>query len=306
MPILQKALRFPNMFVNVVDHEPVEMGITPSVLEHRILFDVQTAADIYWSSRKDDYEYKALGPLRLPYPSIWMEWEIPSAESILIHGKPVDDFPVAGLRCAAHLSEQQLLKDAKDPFRDTSSYNNPNTFDVMTYLEHVNGQIMVWPIAERMTSDAAGNHLARNLVNPLLYPEDSVYQLEKAMGSFNMPAFIALGLINCKNVTTQESGSIAIRRTPKQKRQKQPPFKVRYNTIVLPGGGSTAEGELGDRRHRTNSLHSVRGHFKTFTAEKPLLGQHIGTYWWGWQVRGNAEKGMVVSDYSLEGAKSNA
>lgn len=33
-----------------------------------------------------------------------------------------------------------------------------------------------------------------------------------------------------------------------------------------------------------------------------LMGRHVGTYWWGWQIRGNAEKGMVVSDYSLENA----
>jgi hypothetical protein len=26
---------------------------------------------------------------------------------------------------------------------------------------------------------------------------------------------------------------------------------------------------------------TVDGHFKTFTAEAPLFGKHVGTYWWG-------------------------
>lgn len=47
------------------------------------------------------------------------------------------------------------------------------------------------------------------------------------------------------------------------------------------------------------ALHRVRGHFKTFTADRPLLGQHVGTYWWGWQIRGKAENGINVSDYRL-------
>ena len=75
---------------------------------------------------------------------------------------------------------------------------------------------------------------------------------------------------------------------------------VSYHTIVLPSvrpsGGSAdpAQGTLAEQ-----PLHKVRGHFKTYTAEAPLLGRHTGTYWWGHQVRGSREHGEVVSDYRL-------
>jgi hypothetical protein len=45
----------------------------------------------------------------------------------------------------------------------------------------------------------------------------------------------------------------------------------------------------------------VRGHFKTFTAEKPLMGRAVGTYSWGWQLRGDPKRGIVISDYQFDG-----
>ena len=79
--------------------------------------------------------------------------------------------------------------------------------------------------------------------------------------------------------------------------------EIRYNTIILPGGGTESDGKGG---HRATALHRVRGHFKTFTKDRPLLGKHVGTYWWGWQVRGSAKHGTVVSDYELRGEDQHA
>ena len=43
----------------------------------------------------------------------------------------------------------------------------------------------------------------------------------------------------------------------------------------------------------------LRGHFKTFTEDAPLFGKVVGTFWWGWQVRGTAKNGVIVSDYKI-------
>jgi hypothetical protein len=55
-------------------------------------------------------------------------------------------------------------------------------------------------------------------------------------------------------------------------------------------------GVLSDLRR---ALHICRGHFKTFTPDAPLLGRHIGTYWWEPQVRGLKESGTVLKDYRV-------
>jgi len=42
-----------------------------------------------------------------------------------------------------------------------------------------------------------------------------------------------------------------------------------------------------------------RGHFKTYTKDKPLFGKLVGKYWFKPHARGNKKKGVVVKDYSL-------
>lgn len=102
--------------------------------------------------------------------------------------------------------------------------------------------------------------------------------------------------MNCKNVTVTDGGKVHIPRTTSEKRRRPP--DVRYRTIVLPGttGGNRGKGAL---TREELALHKVRGHFKTFTPERPLMGKHVGTYWWGWQVRGAAEHGVNVNDYRV-------
>lgn len=43
----------------------------------------------------------------------------------------------------------------------------------------------------------------------------------------------------------------------------------------------------------------ARGRFKTFTEDAPLLGKHMGTYWWGWQVRGQEGSGVMEKTYTF-------
>lgn len=108
------------------------------------------------------------------------------------------------------------------------------------------------------------------------------------------PAVLAVGLMNCKNVHTEErsTGNVFNRK----KRKRSP--KLDYHVIVLPapaGGGEDAGGHWDVQRHK------VRGHFKTYTADKPLMGRHVGTYWFAWHLRGDAERGRIIADYKLKG-----
>lgn len=47
------------------------------------------------------------------------------------------------------------------------------------------------------------------------------------------------------------------------------------------------------------ALHRCRGHFKTYTEEKPLLGRAVGTYFWDEHIRGTASKGEIQKDYNV-------
>lgn len=52
--------------------------------------------------------------------------------------------------------------------------------------------------------------------------------------------------------------------------------------------------------------HICRGHFKTYTEEKPLFGSITGTYWWANQVRGSKERGEVKKRYQVSPKQRDA
>lgn len=107
-----------------------------------------------------------------------------------------------------------------------------------------------------------------------------------------------LKIMSCKNIETeivQPSGKL---NKSRQKKGKKPFLSYKVLTIKAPGqrrAGSVPTGTGTAQR-----VHLCRGHFKTFTAEKPLLGKHTGTYWWQPMVRGKNKKGTVVKDYNVK------
>ncbi|AIM50387.1 hypothetical protein PBI_OMNICRON_54 [Mycobacterium phage Omnicron] len=272
---------------------PGNLGFNAKVLEGVTFFDVQEAADIYWSGRKDIYnKSNDIGVLSLPFDSVWLEWEIPN--DAIIDGNPAHD--LSGLRFAAFLSRWKYARTHSE-----SPMVPGMGWDCVLLAEGRDGSIFVPPIVQRVNVNDDGRYVDDNYVYGPDINTAVAHKHSKLMGMCVLPAWLALGLINCRNVTTSESGQIGIKRSGREKRHKMPARTIRYQTIVLPGGGSVPDGTSGARRSRASALHRVRGHFKTYTKEKPLMGRHVGTYWWGWQVRGSSESGVVVSDYRLKG-----
>lgn len=50
----------------------------------------------------------------------------------------------------------------------------------------------------------------------------------------------------------------------------------------------------------STAIHWVRGHFKQYTAERPLFGRFTGLYWWQPHLAGKAKDRVVVKDYRIE------
>jgi hypothetical protein len=71
-----------------------------------------------------------------------------------------------------------------------------------------------------------------------------------------------------------------------------------YHTIVLPGASGSGGNGDGQGAGMTR-LHTVRGHFATYTPEAPLFGKLTGTFWRPWHLSGNPERGVVESDYRI-------
>ena len=107
------------------------------------------------------------------------------------------------------------------------------------------------------------------------------------------PALYALQLLNCKNVRQVESSN----HEGLSKRERKSVFREDFHILDVPLINRIANGEIEIGIGGKCPLHTVRGHFKTFTAEKPLLGRHVGMYWWEDYVRGSIKNGIVSKEY---------
>lgn len=223
-----------------------------------------------------------VGPQRLPFSHMWIEG--------------IWDYSCGGMNGASSYAIYAHSNDALNPETREHLESETTTYQIFALMN--DGFIRRAPMA--VTNIVGQDGLVDSTVFNGLSPDgDFTIDMNNhenriwAMGMV-MPAMWAIGLMNCKNVSLEECSTERITRKQRRKRPS-----VKYHTIVLPGTpskGSTGN-PIGAQGHI--SQHQVRGHFKTFTTEAPLLGKHTGTYWWGWQVRGNKENGVVVSDYKV-------
>lgn len=105
-----------------------------------------------------------------------------------------------------------------------------------------------------------------------------------------------LSIINCKNielVTNTPSKKLNKKRIKKKKL----PLCSYYTLAIKPVGKKS--NEQASQGLWNNRVHICRGHFKTYTKEKPLFGTTVGRFWWQPSVRGNSKEGMIVKDYKI-------
>jgi hypothetical protein len=117
--------------------------------------------------------------------------------------------------------------------------------------------------------------------------------------SLMQPAFLATSFMHCRNVT-QTTVTPPPKLAKAQGKRHGVPL-VRYRTIdidpmrqVLKSEGQVHENGI------KRALHICRGHFRTYTEEKPLFGKVTGTFFVPMHARGSASDGVVVQDYVVK------
>jgi hypothetical protein len=273
--------------------ELLRQGVLPADVA---LFDVQVAYDILHAKGKIGAE--DLAPSRLPFPNVFMEWEVEREEG------PLTEEELAELR------ERFGVIDWVDTDRESTTidrvgarlWEERDDGDVLVcispYCIADDGYCVDFGVGYKVRLDEHGVPVQFAFVDLLpegarqlregINPDAVVDEFKASAKAATQAALMALGLINCRNVSTEVLGAIKMARSGTEKRRGIPQRKVRYHTIVLPGGGSVRYGSGSSAHHRATAWH-----------KRPLMGKHVGTYWWGYQVRGDVEHGVVLSDYEL-------
>jgi hypothetical protein len=114
----------------------------------------------------------------------------------------------------------------------------------------------------------------------------------------------ALTLMNCKNISYaphDPNKGVSLQKKGRCKKFKKAYIKYEILEIQPMKERKTnkTKSESPVEVENNHRLHTVRGHLKTYTAEKPLFGRLTGTYWWGDCIKGNAEIGIIEKDYNL-------
>jgi len=109
-------------------------------------------------------------------------------------------------------------------------------------------------------------------------------------------AVSTFALFNTRNVVTrlvQPSARAFIRRG------ERPP--VAYHELVWRPFGTKAERLNGSLYSgMAVAVNWARGHFKTYSSERPLFGQHVGRFWWQRHQRGLDKSHLVRTTYKVE------
>ena len=260
-------------------------------LNNTLLVRSDEALEMYWHDTEERFDPSHdFGPLRLPGDQMWIEFKTPRRG--YADGEWRDLIP---LHYAVSVTEQ-VLKNGNFRLTAFPYVMDPATGGVASLQV---GESMIVDPDGRMVPGSFRVSIPGNI--PAHFGRSAIAEMGeekfRSMAHVCRAAYIAIGLMNCKNVTTTETDKGGPKRS--RSRRKRSP-RLTYHTINIPGYQS-APSTAGAKRDGEPSVavHRVRGHFKTFTAEKPLMGRHVGTYWWGWQVRGNAKNGAVVSDYKV-------
>lgn len=118
--------------------------------------------------------------------------------------------------------------------------------------------------------------------------------LQKHLRTVYQIVCFAFTFAHCKNVTTIDSTASLKPPDKIERRLKLPAFR-RYTLKI--NGRQTASPD-GDGTGTSPAYHLCRGHFATYTPERPLFGRLVGKFWIPAHTKGNKSRGEVVKDYS--------
>ncbi len=243
------------------------------------------AAQFIFQSNRDDWSINkaSFGIMRPPFDNCWIEWLTPSHRLIdgawHFRGKS---------RVAAHM----ILHDDGGLWFEVLFGDRANRpLVVAPFTTHITGESDPDNAHERV-SLYAGKEILRDKAGL-----SADIDLATSLATELWPAYLTLGWLNCRNVSTTDV-TVNARIAAKRQRRGQP-RGLDYKRIVLDEGTQRALTVNRDAEQHGKRLHIVRGHIKHYTPERPLFGKYTGNYWWHQQMRGNADLGRINHEYHV-------
>jgi hypothetical protein len=170
----------------------------------------------------------------------------------------------------------------------------------MTDAELNNSAVLGPAIAYEITIAGDGTFLDARIAEQFVVGDDDEetedYQLTYL--DVMQPAFLTTSFMHCRNIVVNKVAPPPKLAKASRKRHGVP--LVSYRTIDIEPMRKLLRSE--GRSNETgikHALHICRGHFRTYTPERPLFGKVTGTIFVPMHARGSAQEGIVIQNYKV-------
>lgn len=298
-------------------------------LQETVCFDIAGVANYFWSHAQrgwDDWRdgYPTIAPV---FEDCWMEGrrplvnEITNAERLNIESIPYR----WGVRFTASNQFSPSIPYAR--FLEMTS-NDTDATETGHSLEGLGNKLALedndliqWVVLVSTWTQPEKNSLVRTgqqvdiaidpqglmLGQPVIYPNDPRYPNSSAWKENDGKAeldllrvsLFALSLLHCKNVARVEHAPDAALQRARQRRNKPPLTK--FYTLEIEPMKQVLKKEGGiESNGLKKALHICRGHFATYSPDRPLFGRVAGKFWIPAHARGSKSAGEAVKDYAIK------
>lgn len=301
--------------------------IDPSMFADIVAVECTPSAKWFLSENKqEEWKYRSDFPCILPPGSVtWMEYEMPVehahnvravAALILLLETPEEDRALvlpadALIPTYNHFLRQSHTNHGIQVAIDGRPENLKKAIDQgleprwlmfwQLFAEPPNIRELVPYISYAMYIDQNGQMIDQlQLANVTLGEKAQIEEkyLNNAFADL-LPYFFCLSLTHCRNVELVER-TVPPAVVKKRKEKGIPYIKFKQLVIKPVGGKRMVGGSSESQKHNMMPLSFIRGHFKTFSEERPLFGKWSGRYWWSMSARGDSAQGEIVKTYKVK------
>lgn len=245
-----------------------------------------SASEWYWQSTQDVWDMDDdFGPLRMPFDLMFIDWHIPV--KCFAEGE-WGEMP-KGMRAGVLLTRCDPGEDAPIGTVEAIIWN----------LAVASGNLPPVPMpgTGMVFIGEAGQHIGSKS-----FAAEGTDVMVGQSWVHAKVAFLALSLMNCKNISLEPVSPERIKSRRSGKKARNRVAKLAFHTIKLPAPASAPNAEKSAAMGGTIAFHKVRGHFATYSEAAPLFGKYTGTFWKPWHARGAKSNGIIVSDYEVSPA----
>jgi hypothetical protein len=297
------------LFDKVASAGPANLKAEIAKHPGRVLLQVDEIAKHYYMNDQQEWEAKDYPYAIPPWTECFIEWKEPlvmrAREGIVPISNPsqvgvfVKHF--AGAKHVAGVAK--LLDTSLNPISGMIPSDAVHAATLTPAVSY-RGSVLFLNFASFWFMNSNGMIVSKchsgHGINAMKDTGISDRDLGDSLDTYTHIAALAFTFANCSNVkledvTQQEQPPAKIRR-----RLKLPEVK-RY-TLNIAGHSTKPRREgTGEPQEGIMPFHLCRGHFATYTPEKPMFGNPklIGRYWHPPHTRGKKERGEIIKDYAI-------